>query len=215
MRCEHCGTLVEGSNGTCPLCGSPLPTQNPVFPPRKAKVRRSIVPFTEVFLSVTVVATVVLGIVNAYFKPHIQYWAIGLMGMWYVYVTLRRTILGLENRHYKLLGQTIAILVLLYTVAGVLPSPDVVIWAVPLFFATACLVNAILALSALGRANRYLLCLWSQSLVGGIVVVVCFVLRLYWLPTVICGGFGLAMCLLITCLRPRELWHQIKRTLDR
>lgn len=215
MRCEHCGTLVQGSNGTCPLCGSPLPTQSPLFPPRKAKVRRSIVPFTEVFLSITVVATVVLGIVNAFFHPDIHYWAIGLMGMWYIYITLRRTVLGLENRHYKLLGQTMSILVFLYTVAGVLRAPNVVVWAVPLFYAATCLFNGILALTAIGRANRYLLSLWMQNLLGGVIVVVCLALRLYWLPSVVCGGFGLVVCLVLTCLRPRELWHQIKRTLDR
>ena len=38
MRCEHCHTLVEGSNGTCPLCGAPLEKSESVFPPRKANV---------------------------------------------------------------------------------------------------------------------------------------------------------------------------------
>lgn len=215
MRCEHCHTLVEGSNGTCPLCGAPLAKETSVFPPRKGQVRRVIVPFSQIYLSLTVLFTIAIGIINAFVHPQTHYWAIALMAAWYLYVTLRRTVLGLENSHYKMLVQIVAILVFLYTVALVFHTDAIIIWAIPAFYLAAWIVNAVIALASPKRANRYLLSLWLGNLLGGVNVVVCLSMHLYWVPAVVSGGVGLVGCVVLTCIRPKELWSQIKRTLDR
>lgn len=170
MRCSHCGTQIEGSNGTCPLCGAPMDKQHAAFPPRKAKVSRVIVPFTEVYFSIAIVATVVLGIVNYFFRPEIQYWLIGVVAAWYGYITLRRTILGLENTHYKILGQTITLLLLLYTIAAVLHSDLVVEWIIPIFYGVIWLTNVVFALASPHRALRFFASFWAQNLLGGLTI---------------------------------------------
>ena len=215
MRCEKCGTLIEGSNGTCPLCGAPLAKEEEVFAPRRAKVSRVIVPFTEVYFSLTIVATVVIGIINYFYRNDLQYWLIGLMGAWYIYFTLRRTILGLENTHYKILGQSITILIFLYTVAAVLHAQAIFVWAIPAFYGATWLVGGIFALVKPNRALRHLSSLWAQNLLGAGIVIACFAMHLYWVPSVVAGGLGIVLGLVLTILRPRELWSQIKRTLDK
>lgn len=215
MRCSQCGAQIEGNNGTCPLCGAPMQAQAPCYPPRKAKVRRTIVPFTDIYLSVTVLATIALGIINAFYRPETHYWAIGLMAAWYLYITLRRTILGMENTHYKIMGQTVTLLVLLGTTGLVLHAPVVFEWVIPLVYGVAWIIGGIVACIAPTRTNRHLLSLWFQSLLGGVDVIICLSLGYYWVPAVVAGGLALALCVVLTAIRPRELWNQIKRTFDR
>ena len=216
MRCSHCGTLIEGSNGACPLCGAPLAVQVPVYPHRNARVRSYVVPFTIVYWLVAVAITVVsLGVCLVY-SPDRHYWAIVFISFLWLYFTLRHMVLAIENYHYKILVHTVLGLLMLAIIGYVLHREDILVgWVMPIFYAANWILNGALALGSMKRASRYILSLWWQGLLAAVLIVLCFILQIYWLPSVICGSVGLALCLVITLLRPREVWSQIKSALDR
>lgn len=214
MRCEHCGTLVEGSNGTCPLCGAPLAAQAPCFPPRQGRAHSIIVPFTALYWLVALLAMVAGGVCNAVFAPQVHYWAIGLAGVWYVYGLLRHTLLGAENWHHRLLRQTVYGLLLLVVVGLVVGAEVVFCWVMPIYYLACWVVNGAVALLEPRKANRYILSLWAQGLLAVAIIVLCVAQHLFWIPAVVCGGIGLVLCLVITLAHPREVWSQLKRTLD-
>lgn len=215
MRCEHCGTLVEGSNGTCPLCGAPLVAQAPVFPPRQASVKRYVVPFTVIYWIVALALTVVSGALCAVYATGRHYWAIAFMGLFWLYCVLRHTILGIENWHYKILSHTWIGLACFIVAGFVLKREDVLIaWVIPLFYLANLILDCAVALYSMRRARLHLLSLWWQGLLAVAIYALCFGLRLYLWPSVVCGGLGLATCLIITLTHPREVWAQIKRAFD-
>lgn len=215
MRCNKCGTLVEGSNGTCPLCGAPMAVQKPVYAPRKPKVSNYVVPFTVVFWIVALAATVVAGSLCVVFWNGVHYWAIVLTGCLWLYSLLRHTILGIENLHYKILINTIIGLTLLAVIGFVLHREDVLMgWVIPFFYLASCVLDGVVALTSISRARRFMLSLWWQGLLAVAIFAFCFSMHLYWWPSVICGGVGLLLSLVITVSHPREVWAQIKRAVD-
>jgi len=215
MRCSHCGTLIEGSNGACPLCGAPMPAQTPVYPARNARMRNYVVPFTVVYWLIALLSTVVTGAVCAIYLPGKHYWAIEALSFLWLYFMLRHTVLGIENHHYKVLINTILGLLLFAVVGFVLHREDIFVgWVMPIFYMLSWLLNGALALGSMQKARRYILSLWWQGLLAVAIFVLCFALHLYYVPSVVCGSVGLALCVVITCLRPREVLSQIRSAWD-
>lgn len=215
MRCDRCGAKIDGSNGTCPLCGAPCMPQAPQFPSRKPKVSRYMVPFTLFYLVAAVIATVVLAVINGLYAPKVHYWAIAVFALWFVYFTLRRTVLGEENIYYKMLGQTTAILILLAVIAEVLQQWIIYEWVMPVFYAACWLCDSIVSLCSLRRSRQYLSSLWLLNWLTIPLLINCFVRHLPWIPTVVSCGGGLVALLVLSCVRPKELWDQLRRTFDR
>lgn len=215
MRCRHCGTLVEGSNGTCPLCGAPLTPQTPVYPARNARSRSYVVPFTVVYWLVALSATVVAVALCAVFSPERHYWAILLLALIWLYFILRHIVLGIENYHHKILVNTVMGVLMLALIGYILHREDIFIgWVIPIFYSASWVLNGALALGSIQKARRYILSLWWQGLLSVAIFALCFALHLYWVPSVVCGGIGLLLCLVITLLRPREVLSQIKSAWD-
>ena len=216
MRCEHCGTLIEGSNGRCPLCGAPTSVQAPVYPHRNERVRSYVVPFTVVYWLLSLIATIISGVLCYFFSEGLHYWAVVFLALLWLYFILRHTILGLENYHYKILVNTVMGL-LLFTVTGFALRLEAVFitWVIPVFYLATWVLDGILALSSMRKARRYILNLWWHGLLAVAIFGLCFSLKLYWVPSVVCGGTGLLLSLVITVLRPREVWSQIKSALDK
>jgi hypothetical protein len=216
MRCSKCGTLIEGSNGACPLCGAPTVVQAPVYPHRNARLRRYVVPFTVIYWLLALLATVIVATLGYFYEGVRHHWAIVLVALSWVYLILRRTVLGLENLHYKVLINTIMGLMLIAVIGFVLHREDVLIgWVMPIFYAASWALGGAIALSSLQKNSRYILGLWWQGLLAVAIFALCFSLKLYWVPSVVCGGIGLLLCLVITLTHPREVWSQIKSALDR
>ena len=216
MRCSKCGTLIEGSNGRCPLCGAPTVAQVPVYPRRNTRVHNYVVPFTLFYWLAATLAVIVSGILCYLYAEGQHYWAIVLVALIWLYFILRRTILGLENLHYKILLNTVMGLIL-FAVVGFTTHKETVLigWVMPIFYVSTWVLNGALALLSVQKASRYILSLWWQGLLAVAIFALCFSLHLFWLPSVICGGVGLVLCLVITILRPREVWSQIKSAMDR
>lgn len=215
MRCEKCGTLIEGSNGRCPLCGAPMPAQTPVYPHRNERVRSYVVPFTVVYWLLTIIATILTGVLCYVYGQTKHYWAVGFVALFWLYFILRHTILGLENHHYKILVNTVMGL-LFFAVTGFAlgREPVFIAWVMPIFYLATWVLDGVFALSSIGKARRYVLSLWWHGLLAVAIFALCFSLKLYWLPSVICGGVGLVLSVVITVLRPREVWSQIKSAMD-
>lgn len=215
MRCEKCGTLVEGSNGRCPLCGAPMPVQAPVYPHRNERVRSYVVPFTVVYWLLAVIAVIITGVVSYFFANGTHYWAIVFVALMWLFFLFRHTILGLENYHHKILVNTVMGL-LLFAVCGFALGQEnlFIAWVIPIFYVFTWVLDGALALVSISKARRYILSLWWHGLLAVAIFVLCFSLELYWLPSVICGGVGIILSLLITVMRPREVWSQIKSAMD-
>lgn len=215
MRCEKCGTLIEGSNGKCPLCGAPTPVQVPVYPARNTRLKRYVVPFTVVYWLLAAIATIIAVVMVYVYGGGRRYWVIVPVALAWLYFIFRHTVLGLENTHHKILVNTVMGLVLFVVIGFTLHLEEIFIgWVSPIFYAASWMLSGALALVSIQKAGRYILSLWWQGLLAVAIFVLCFALHLYWVPSVVSGGAGLLLCLVITILRPREVWSQIKSAMD-
>jgi len=215
MRCEKCGTRIEGSNGRCPLCGAPMPVQAPVYPHRNERVRSYVVPFTVIYWLLAVIAVIITGVVSYFYAYGMHYWAVVFVALLWLYFIFRHTVLGLENHHHKILVNTVLGLMLFAVIGFALGQEALFIaWVIPIFYLATWVLDGVVALLSITKASRYILSLWWHGLLAVAIFALCFSLHLYWLPSVICGGTGIVLSLVITILRPREVWSQIKSAMD-
>ena len=214
MRCSHCGTLYEYANGTCPLCGAPCEVQPTVHPPRVKKVHHYIVPFSAVYFGIALAVTLVLGIINAIYVPQVHFWAIVVASLWYVYFTLRRTVLGTESLYFKILGQSITLLFMLLVIAEVMQAWVIYEWVMPIFWLVGTVIATTFGLISPQKARRHLASLFFQSLLSAAILLACLARELFWIPATVCGALGLVSCVTILFTSPREFWSQIRRTFD-
>lgn len=215
MRCDRCGTLVEGSQGTCPLCGAPLVPQAPVYPPRKDRVKHYIVPFTNVYLCVALALTIVFVTLNVVLDPSIHYWLLAVVGLWYIYFSLRHSILGIENIYYKMRAQSVAMLIVLGVCGWVFHSDVLFVWVMPALYASVWAGSVLLAFLRPRIFRQFVLSFWTQSLLGCILPVLCWARHVDFYPAVAVAGLQLLTAVVISIAHPKEMGSQLAREFDK
>lgn len=213
MRCEHCGTLMEGSNGTCPLCGATCRVQTPIHPPRAHKLRRYLVPFSQAYIITCVIVGIFLIVYNALFMKGHHYWMVPCMSMTYVYFTIRYTVLGPDNSFAKLLSQNIAVLILLGVIAWVFDIKAIHEWAIPFAYGTIALATLVVAIVRSKTATKFLLSIVVHGLLAVALLLNVIIRGLNWVPACVCAAVGMTVSIVIICLRPQEVKQQLIRTL--
>ncbi|MBO4534674.1 MAG: hypothetical protein J5755_01910 [Clostridia bacterium] len=215
MRCNHCGTLIEGAQDTCPLCGAPVTPQAPVYPPRKERVKHYIVPFSNVYFFVALALTVVFVTLNVVLDPTVHYWLLAIVGLWYIYFSLRHSILGIENVYYKMRAQSVAMLIVLGVCGWVFHSDVLFVWVMPALYAAVWAGGVLVAILRPRIFRGFVLSLWTQSLLGAILPVLCWSMHLPFIPAVAVAALQLLTALVITVVCPKEVAGQLKREWDK
>ena len=215
MRCKVCGTKIEGSMGVCPLCGAPASPQTPVYPPRKVKARTYIVPFTKVYLFVALALSVVLVTLNVVYTPQVHYWLLLLVGLWYLYFSLRHSILGIENVYYKLWAQSVAMLVVLGVCGWVLDFNEIFVWGMPALYALVWLAAVIVTVVRPHISKQFVVSLWAQSMLGAVLPLLCWAFHVMYIPALSVAGLQLLTGIIITIVHPKEVWSQLVREFDK
>ena len=215
MRCSHCGTLIEGAQGTCPLCGAPVTPQAPVHPPRRDHAKRYIVPFTNVYLFVALALTAVFATLNGVFAPEVHYWLLAIVGLWYIYFTLRHSILATENVYYKMWTQSIALLILAGVCGWVLDIDVMFVWVLPAVYGALWLATVIVTAVRPGISKQYVIAIWGQGMLGIVMPVLCWVRHLPFVFAVVMAGLQLLTVVVVTIIHPKEIANQLARQFDK
>ncbi|MFA6627310.1 MAG: DUF6320 domain-containing protein [Bacilli bacterium] len=198
-KCPKCLVEVKTNRKTCPLCGQMLEgegSNTPTFPPYQPQSKQ-----INLFLRITFFITVVTGIasiiVNALTYQGVLWAGYIMLGLVYMWIIIKSTIIADRNVAKKLFVQMIALSILVIAVEKLSGSSG---WAldyvVPLICEFSIIAIIILIVSKKMRFNDYLLYLLTTILISFVPIILYWtnIVEVLW-PSVSSAGIGLVTIL--------------------
>ncbi len=106
MICPKCGNKIEEDVFSCPLCGEALLDK----PKRKKREGNRKIPFSHIYILLTLSLTLACIGLNLYFKKSITWWIIVAVSFAFLYFIIRHTLFGLRNTSSKLAYLSLALM---------------------------------------------------------------------------------------------------------
>ncbi|MDD4212469.1 MAG: DUF6320 domain-containing protein [Bacilli bacterium] len=180
-KCPNCLVEVKTNRKTCPLCGqlltgdgSNLPTHPPYQPQSK-----HINLFLRITLFITIVAGLVSVLINILTYEGVMWAGYVILGLIYMWIIIKSTILSRRNIAKKLLIQMIALSLIVIGIENLSQTSG---WAldyvVPSICGLSVIAIIILIVSKKMRYNDYLLYLITTILISFVPII------LYWTDVV-------------------------------
>lgn len=106
MVCPKCGNKIEEGVFSCPLCGEVLLAK----PKKKRREGNRKIPFSHIYILLTLALTLACVCLNLYFKKSITWWIIVAVSFAFLYFIIRHTLFGLRNTSSKLAYLSVALM---------------------------------------------------------------------------------------------------------
>lgn len=106
MKCPKCGNEIEEGVISCPLCGEVLLD----VPRKKKREGNRKIPFSHIYILLTLLLTLVCVCLNLFFKKSVTWWIIVAVSFAFLYFIIRHTLFGLRNTSSKIAYLSLALM---------------------------------------------------------------------------------------------------------
>lgn len=214
-KCPKCLVEVKSNRRTCPLCGQMLEgegTTQPTYPSYQP-ITKQINLMLRIILFITLVAGLTSLLINVLTYVDTWWAAYVILGLIYMWIVIKSTILSHRNVAKKLLIQMIALSLIVIAVEKISKSSG---WALDYVVPSICglttIAIIILIMSKKMRYNDYLLYLLTTVLISFVPIILYWsdVVAVLW-PSVTAAGISVVTILGMVIFADKATKDELKK----
>lgn len=207
MICPKCGNEIEERVHSCPLCGEALHEKSI----RKKREGNRKIPFSHIYILLTLFLTLACVCLNLFFKKGITWWIIVAVSFAFLYFVIRHTLFGLRNTSSKLAYLSLALMLWAITIFEILSFDGGFAYILPSIQLTFLAITLLRLFICYDKSKGYITAIEACGVFASIPLWICLGKGIYSLFAIIVATIGILTSTLLFILFFKETLSEIKR----